>query len=385
MPISVQSFLNSATFRSTTATTATTVLQLKNMINAVEGVSTTTMQFYIINTSTTATVLAVNANSLGSYGVTTSTVIYSSNNISSTSTWTKQQRQLLKLDLAQLRRKASGVTTSTFYRLRNTYITAELPTTYISNTTTFNNTNTGGLIVGRPWGGMVDTNMLVNLDANRTTSYAGTGTIWYDISGGNRNATLYNTSTFTSTATAYFSFNKNNLQYADIPTLGNLPNWSFEVWFRVTTSLAANEATAVVCTVFDVPGVINYGQINFGLISGAGALTYSNTLAVAFFNGAWRACATFTPVINQWYCVTGTYDGTTLRQYINGVLDNSLAYTGVSSANGGPVRIARRWDGPASAIHYFPGDVSVVRIYNSALNAEQVLGNYTGMKAKFGY
>ena len=80
MTILVQSFLNSATKLSTTATTATTVAQLKTLVNALEGVSTSTMQFYIVNPSTTATALV--SGTLGSYGVNTATTIYSSNIIS---------------------------------------------------------------------------------------------------------------------------------------------------------------------------------------------------------------------------------------------------------------------------------------------------------------
>ena len=80
MPILVQSFLNSATKLSTTATTATTVVQLKTLVNAIEGVSTSTMQFYIVNPSTTSTALV--SGTLGSYGITTATTIYSSNTIS---------------------------------------------------------------------------------------------------------------------------------------------------------------------------------------------------------------------------------------------------------------------------------------------------------------
>jgi len=80
MTILVQSFLNSATKLSTTATTATTVAQLKTLVNALEGVSTSVMEFYIKNPSTTSTVLV--SGTLGSYGITTATTIYSSNNIS---------------------------------------------------------------------------------------------------------------------------------------------------------------------------------------------------------------------------------------------------------------------------------------------------------------
>lgn len=147
MAILVQSFLNSATKLSTTATTATTVLQLKNLVNTAEGVSTAVMQFYIIDpATTTATVLV--SGTLGSYGITTATIIYSSNTISSTAT-TKVDRQLAKLELAQLRRQAGGNTTTNYYRLYNVYDVDLLADKYTSNTSTVGTTST--LVTHRPW------------------------------------------------------------------------------------------------------------------------------------------------------------------------------------------------------------------------------------------
>lgn len=145
MTILVQSFLNSATKLSTTATTATTVAQLKTLVNAIEGVSTSVMEFYIVNPSTTATVLV--SGTLGTYGITTATTIYSSNSISTATN--KVDRQLAKLELAQLRRQAGGDTSSTFYRIRNVYNIDLLADKYTSNTSTVETTST--LTIGRPW------------------------------------------------------------------------------------------------------------------------------------------------------------------------------------------------------------------------------------------
>ena len=145
MTIQVQSFLNSATKLSTTATTATTVAQLKTLVNVLEGVNTSTMQFYVKDNATTATVLV--SGTLGSYGVTTATTIYSSNTISTSTN--KVDRQLAKLELAQLRRQAGGVTTATYYRSRNVYDIDSLADKYTSNTTTVMTTST--LVEGRPW------------------------------------------------------------------------------------------------------------------------------------------------------------------------------------------------------------------------------------------
>lgn len=145
MTIQVQSFLNSATKLSTTATTATTVAQLKTLVNVLEGVSTSIMEFYIVNPSTTATVLV--SGTLGSYGVTTATTIYSSNTISTATN--KVDRQLAKLTLAQLRRQAGGNTSTNYYRVYNVYDINLLADKYTSNTSTVGTTST--LAVHRPW------------------------------------------------------------------------------------------------------------------------------------------------------------------------------------------------------------------------------------------
>lgn len=142
MDIYVQSFLNSATKLAVSVTTATTVAQLANLVNGIEGVSTNIMEFYIGTTALTA------GSTLGSYGITTGTFIGSSNTISKLPT--KEDRQLAKLDLAQLRRQAGGDTTANFYRFRNYYDITELPTRYVGNDVV-DNPNPGGLIYGRLW------------------------------------------------------------------------------------------------------------------------------------------------------------------------------------------------------------------------------------------
>jgi len=143
--IQVQSFLNSATRLNISATSATTVSQLKTLVNSAEGVSTSIMGFYIINSATTTATVLVSG-TLGSYGITTSTVIYSSNTISTSTN--KADRQIAKLELAQLRRQAGGNTTTNYYRVYNVYDVDLLADKYIGNTAT-NVANT--LTEHRPW------------------------------------------------------------------------------------------------------------------------------------------------------------------------------------------------------------------------------------------
>jgi hypothetical protein len=63
---------------------------------------------------------------------------------------TKQARQVAKLNAAQTKRQAGGVTTAPAYRPLNTYNINDLPTQFSGNAVT-DNPNVGGLVAGRPW------------------------------------------------------------------------------------------------------------------------------------------------------------------------------------------------------------------------------------------
>lgn len=141
MDIYVQSFLNSASTLTISVTTSTTISQLKNLVYAAEGVTTTVMAFYFNNS------LLANTGTIGLYGITTGTRVGSSNTIAELAS--KVDRQIAKLDLAQLRRQAGGNTTTNYYREYNVYDIDLLADKYISNTATIGTTST--LVVHRPW------------------------------------------------------------------------------------------------------------------------------------------------------------------------------------------------------------------------------------------
>jgi hypothetical protein len=60
-----------------------------------------------------------------------------------------------------------------------------------------------------------DNNLLLYLNAGNTSSYSGTGTSWYDLSGQTNTATLVNSPTFTSDGTgSFFTFSEASDSYA---------------------------------------------------------------------------------------------------------------------------------------------------------------------------
>lgn len=65
---------------------------------------------------------------------------------------TKEERQIQKLEIAQVKRQAGGDNTKDYYRVLNTYDETLLPDTYNGNDLgADDNANTGGLQSGRPW------------------------------------------------------------------------------------------------------------------------------------------------------------------------------------------------------------------------------------------
>ena len=65
---------------------------------------------------------------------------------------TKEQRQIQKLEIAQVKRQAGGDTTKDYYRTLNTYDAARIPNPYEDNDINpDDDENTGALQPGRPW------------------------------------------------------------------------------------------------------------------------------------------------------------------------------------------------------------------------------------------
>jgi glucose/arabinose dehydrogenase/chitodextrinase len=71
---------------------------------------------------------------------------------------------------------------------------------------------------------------------------------------------------------------------------------------------------------------------------------------------------------NQWTHVAGTYNGSTLRLYVNGTQVASQARTGNFLVTGTPLRIG----GNTYGGEFFPGRIDEVRIYNRALSAAEI-------------
>lgn len=219
------------------------------------------------------------------------------------------------------------------------------------------------------------TNLLVYLDSGNPSSYSGTGDTWFDLEGASNNATLFNSPTYSSSYQGILQFDDVSQEYATIPDLGNLAQWTVEAWFRLSSPLTG-KVTSIVSNQFDLTD-----KLNFSI--GTNNQPTNANLSVGFYDGLWRTTTGVVPQVGVWYQVVGTYDGSVIRQYINGVASGgTVNYVGTPES-GGEVRLMRRWDLTATSTNLTDGDLAIVKIYNSTLSAGDVLSNYNSTYTRF--
>jgi len=142
--ITVQSFLNSATTLSITIDNASTIADLKTAVNTVEGTPTAVMDLFFNGSQLS------NGTVISAAGIVAGSHVNTSNNISDSTSWTKQERQSYKLLLAEQRRQAGGNTSATFYRSYNNLDLNLLPNPYNGNSPDPDD-GASTLSDGRPW------------------------------------------------------------------------------------------------------------------------------------------------------------------------------------------------------------------------------------------
>ncbi|WP_164821530.1 LamG domain-containing protein [Paenibacillus koleovorans] len=111
-------------------------------------------------------------------------------------------------------------------------------------------------------------------------------------------------------------------------------------------------------------------------VNASGSLTF----AVATVNNGWyttgtTATASTRLAANAWYLVSGSYDGTVVRIYVNGKLDGtgSSAISGAIFNSASDFHVGRS---SAANIDYLNGKVDEVRLYNRALLESELLQLY---------
>jgi hypothetical protein len=217
--------------------------------------------------------------------------------------------------------------------------------------------------------------LLLSLDSGNPSSYSGTGSTWFDISGYGNNATLINSPTYSSSYDGILQFDDASSEYGTFNDLGSLSQFTVEVWFRLTSSLTG-KVSSIVSNEYNSSTALNFSI-------GTNNSPNDYNLSVGFYDNIWYSTTGFVPQTNVWYQVVGTYDGTTLRQYINGQASGGTINISATPISGGNNRLMRRWDETLSSGNLIDGDLAIVKIYNQALSSSDILNSYNSTYTRF--
>jgi hypothetical protein len=223
--------------------------------------------------------------------------------------------------------------------------------------------------VNKDYEPIITSGLTLCLDSSFSPSYTTSGSVWYDLSYSVKNATLSGSPTYKPSDKS-LSFVPAQSQYGTIPDLGSLTTWTIESLVKFTAPLVVgNTISAVITNQYD-------GAVNLNFSMGTLNSPTDVLIRVGFFDGSWRITSGFAPLTGVTYYISGTYDGTTIRQYVNGVASGgTLSYEGTPSS-GGEVRLMRKWDDVVNTTNLMSGDLTMVRVYNRALSASEILSNY---------
>ncbi|KXK09361.1 MAG: hypothetical protein UZ20_WS6002000576 [candidate division WS6 bacterium OLB21] len=191
-----------------------------------------------------------------------------------------------------------------------------------------------------------------------------------DTSGNNNNGTSVNTSQVLGQFANARRFNGTS-SYIEIGNSANLnptTEITIETWIKWNINPASGAQWAQIIN----KNVDNQYQIQHN---------YNNsTFEFAIRTNVNRRYVLGTTVPQQgiWYHVVGTYNGSSMRIYVNGNLENTISLTGTIQSSTTPLRIGSRTSGD----RFFNGDIDEVAIYNRALTGTEISSRYNSGKAK---
>ena len=212
---------------------------------------------------------------------------------------------------------------------------------------------------------IVKDGLLIHYDATTPLSYAGVGTIWYDISGNNYHSILYNGPAYTgSGATGFFYFDGTN-DYGE--TISNI-------------SVTVTEATFSTWVYYDgTPD--NFDAIIFDRGSATGLNTHSSNYVSTHWNNDGRENfnSGIIPSANKWNYMVGTVSPTESNYYLNDVRGNTQV-TARAAHTYGQLQLARD---SAALGRYTKGKISQVLLYDRELTPNEVMQNFRALKGRY--
>jgi len=237
---------------------------------------------------------------------------------------------------------------------------------------------------------IISDGLVIYLDAANLRSYAGSGTFWYDLSGTANTAYLINGPSFSvAGGSSVISCDGAN-DYIEIIDNSSLDfgtnNFTVEYWAKKT------EATTGFDNIWGpnkwYSGGGGAGQNEWSLTIGNGSGGNGDVFELGIESGSTYYGITNSSytLLNNWKQYVGIRSGASLLLYLNGVAIGTSSPSGMSSSTAINNIAGRNLRINNSGLNNFftKADNAILRIYNRALSATEILQNYNATRKRFG-
>lgn len=153
--------------------------------------------------------------------------------------------------------------------------------------------------------------------------------------------------------------------YVSLPasnSIVDVNSFTISAWFNADTIGTAYNYSNRILTFMRTAG-----STGVSLATGS-----SNLATIMYYKTSAHAYITKTISAGNWYNLVMTYDGITVKAYLNGVFTNSEVCT-ISALDATSAKIGSY----STSSNFFDGYIDDIKIYNRSLNADEVLHNYT--------
>ena len=228
---------------------------------------------------------------------------------------------------------------------------------------------------------LITDGLILNYDFGSAETYPGVGTNAQNLVGTGYTGALTNSPAYSvdGGGSIYLDgsndYIKTNFNSALQPT-----NLTLELWFKLNVVLSSQPtAFPLLVDKFTLQNLSGY-RILFD--RGADELQFSMFNSSqdnnVFISGAGAKLST------NWNCVHGTFDGSTTKIYLNGVLQQTLSRTFTISYNSEDLYLGTFYEPLYGFLHYINAYFGRFLIYNRALSESEIAQNFNNMRNRFG-
>ena len=225
---------------------------------------------------------------------------------------------------------------------------------------------------------VIDTGLVLALDAADRNSYPGSGTTWTDLSGNGNNGTLTNMdgSNYSDGALSfdgsneYVNLTESLIGSNQIQTVTS--SYTLEAWINVRSSSGTDSDAASI-----IGNASNYGVgMQVGVSNGNPRMNYGFRFTNNFY-GSEFSYDTWTHI-----CLSRIHDQS-VKAYLNGNLDVSFTSDQLSVPSEQTYNNMRIGNSSPRISGYYDGYISNIRVYNKGLTDAEIQQNFNALRGRF--